>query len=690
MGRLIYYNKKYYSTIKDFVEEFDLPYYSTVYKLNKGYTPEEIVQGIKKSDLATPQRNIQIEYDGIRYNSLLGFCKQHNLQYTHIRNLIKKGMTIKDIIEQEGINILFDNREYKNIEGTTSKDIGKQKEIGISGDDKRNEKDDVIPYEISNMPIGIRDIFMNNPYCVLGISCNTTNRNALRVRKKLEDLSLTGRESFYQSEYDLKNVEKPNRKIENIRRVTPNLYKLEYRWLWFLSPVRIADFSETRRYYKNGKVDFDAFLFHYIGAMVVDPDFFRTDLWGGIFEVINDIYSMTDIELQDLLHDRLNLKELDIQCKSAEEIQNSLKKTILEPIHKTLNEANGNAILNVFRLYKNTSGHFKVSLKKTVITASKTWTDRVLFYLTDTLESMSAIKSLKDANYEEARMIHGLLCDIEDNYLHIAQEISKTIFCEKPELIMEVFKKQFNEGAVVLAYGGMEKAACHYISLIYDYCSASEKIQILETYSFEWLEIADIKFTPEECDAIGYKYFEKHDMKKAFMWKMKAALKGYPPAQCSIGTYYATGWGCKKSEEEAVAWYRKAALNGDASAWGNLAYYYLHGNPPIFKDEIKAKECWIRAYRIEPRKYYTVRLDRFFPGWRSEPNELLKFPENIQLQELLPYVEDDIVEALYRYGVLLYKGINGCDINKEEGKEYILKAKKAGVKEAESFLNKYC
>ena len=77
------------------------------------------------------------------------------------------------------------------------------------------------------------------------------------------------------------------------------------------------------------------------------------------------------------------------------------------------------------------------------------------------------------------------------------------------------------------------------------------------------------------------------------MWK-KAAKKGHPKAEFSLGYCYANGVGVEKNISKAERWYLEAAEKGVADAQYNLGLLYLKGDDDLAKYE-KAANMFLKA-----------------------------------------------------------------------------------------------
>ena len=75
---------------------------------------------------------------------------------------------------------------------------------------------------------------------------------------------------------------------------------------------------------------------------------------------------------------------------------------------------------------------------------------------------------------------------------------------------------------------------------------------------------------------------------------IRPAEAGNSFAQLAIGTFYDTGEGVVKDQQQAIRWYRKAAENGQPYAQFTLAWKYLEGDG-VSKDIAQAKDWFQKA-----------------------------------------------------------------------------------------------
>eukprot|EP00906_Rhabdomonas_costata_P011146 RCo015750 len=104
----------------------------------------------------------------------------------------------------------------------------------------------------------------------------------------------------------------------------------------------------------------------------------------------------------------------------------------------------------------------------------------------------------------------------------------------------------------------------------------------------EWVMGYCLEFGPQFATGIS------ESIEEATEWYAKAAKKGHPGSQFSLGLCYATGAGIAKDLAKAKELYQQSAQNGNASAQFSLGECYFHGRG-VAKDLAKAAEMFQKA-----------------------------------------------------------------------------------------------
>ena len=202
-------------------------------------------------------------------------------------------------------------------------------------------------------------------------------------------------------------------------------------------------------------------------------------------------------------------------------------------------------------------------------------------------------------------------------------------------------------------------------------------------------QIDSIRYKAEHGDA-KYQYaygvcYEKgwgveQDVKEALAWYRKAADQDNGPAFNSIGNFYRTGTIVNADPKQAFEYYQKGAAEKDAQAMLNLGNCYFYGMG-VEKDEKTAVKWWKDA--ADAGNVYAISQmgDCYYYGVGTE-KDLTKAVEYLTLA-----ADHNIANAQYRLGVLYYMG-NGVEQDQTYAELLMRKARDAGMKEAQDFLDK--
>jgi len=106
-------------------------------------------------------------------------------------------------------------------------------------------------------------------------------------------------------------------------------------------------------------------------------------------------------------------------------------------------------------------------------------------------------------------------------------------------------------------------------------------------------------------------WFGKTDFQAALKWYRKAAARGDPDAQNSLGQMYEDGEGVRQNYTLAAKWYRRAAehvpdLGGAGQGRNSLGLLYLDGRG-VPKDYVQAY-VWFRLANTDANLSYAKSL----------------------------------------------------------------------------------
>jgi TPR repeat protein len=169
---------------------------------------------------------------------------------------------------------------------------------------------------------------------------------------------------------------------------------------------------------------------------------------------------------------------------------------------------------------------------------------------------------------------------------------------------------------------------------------------------------------------------------KAFNTFFTLAKEENPQAQFNVALMYEKGRGVRQDTAEAMRWYEKAAQNGYAPAAYNLAVLLEHTGDAHAKE--KARYWYEKAVEGGVKEAYNNLARLFFEG--------KGVPQDIKRAETLlkEGAQKGSAEAMYNLGFLYLEGARGVEQDKLKAYEYLLKARKNGIKQAEPLLEKLC
>lgn len=174
------------------------------------------------------------------------------------------------------------------------------------------------------------------------------------------------------------------------------------------------------------------------------------------------------------------------------------------------------------------------------------------------------------------------------------------------------------------------------------------------------------------------------DLNKGFSFFLKSAELGDDYAMLRVGVAYLQGLGVAKDEKSSAIWIEKAANLGAKQAIFLTGLNYALGRG-VDKNMDKAI-FWMEKARELHDSEAIVFLAKFYMGMA------IKFPSfNFKaLDSLKRAAEIGDTKAEYLYGVCLLRGMFECPVDLNKAWEYLKKAAKKNVSEAQYTLGYLC
>ncbi|SFB81702.1 tetratricopeptide repeat protein [Butyrivibrio sp. YAB3001] len=185
-------------------------------------------------------------------------------------------------------------------------------------------------FQISMLPAGAKALLQDNPYFVLGVSSLATESEASGVVKKIQRFAQLKVASSYKTEFNLGEIENPERSQSTIQVAFDRIANNSYRWLWF-SKAEVEYGEKSYKLSDNWKDiketelkdsdEYDIFLLHFLYLLVEDASFSDSNGWIRIFSYIKNTLQGNNEKIKELLDFGADLNGLSNEmiriCSSA-------------------------------------------------------------------------------------------------------------------------------------------------------------------------------------------------------------------------------------------------------------------------------------------------------------------------------------------------------------------------------------
>lgn len=542
-------------------------------------------------------------------------------------------------------------------------------------------------YDIDAMQPGVRFIFNENIYCVLGISAKSSRAEVLTNRDKLEKYHKIGALASYKTPYEMASVQKPNRDLGHLQVVLSRLGVLEDRWLWFEQDKYIkfwnAKIIERLRYDSN---EYDEVLASYFNVLISDPLFTKKNKWNKVLQIIDSWLQKTESDLYKIILGHVSAD--DKNKYNYKMIVSSFRNTILTPLQNNILEGNSSYIIAAFPFWRESTVSFASDFIEKCVNRAMEMANSQLASIVFT------VQTIPDNNHPSERATSDMVSVTEAfldfdyrELVRLAEALANHELYS--DIIKEKIRKNLWDAGYIVWKGGNDKSAARIFSSIYAFCNDENKKQIKNTFSLELLvEMSSDDFTDDEVLKIADKHDRNKDYDSAIKWYRVGAERGKSQALNKLGEYYEVGHGVEKNASTAYSWFVKAAEKGDISARRKLAPVYYSGNAYILKNHDRAQEYWISVFIEYPYSHNETQLNRYFPGWKTSENDAYRVLRNKKKRELERLAEEGIAAAAYWLGENLYspgwmmKTFYDYEEDKNAARRWLLKAALAGYSPA--------
>ena len=403
---------------------------------------------------------------------------------------------------------------------------------------------------------------LQNPYFVLGISCDSTNSQAMNVRDKVEKYTKLKITKSLTTEFDLKNIERPTRDLSSVQTAIVSLSDTSNKYLWFTGNqyCKIWESHLIIDWLASSECDFDLILAAYIHLLVKDAGFELTKEWTTFFAKINAVFSLSHENLYKELVDARKCSDNE----SPKDVADAFKQTFLKPLMNDLEYSSSYELSNFIKAYdgfEKACPSFQENVAEVLIRKAKAeqatndqFFDKKGVEKTTIKEEIpqikdriTIIKNIKDfvlSKFERGSAFNERVCD-----------------CYQQSVINAIiFLKDNGESKTALALGKQ----------LYKVTDPDTKRRLRYTFGYDKVGASESELSAEEMHDIGAKYLNGVGVRKneymAFTWYKKAADKGYIKSIFALGVCYLQGVGCTANSSLGRRYLLEAAAAGDADA----------------------------------------------------------------------------------------------------------------------------
>ncbi|KAI8880317.1 HCP-like protein [Backusella circina FSU 941] len=195
-------------------------------------------------------------------------------------------------------------------------------------------------------------------------------------------------------------------------------------------------------------------------------------------------------------------------------------------------------------------------------------------------------------------------------------------------------------------------------------------------FALRWYRASAARGNIAAQNALGY-FYEKGlatelNHEGAIYWYTKAAKSGHSDAQLTLGKIYRKGEYVEQELSQVIKWYTLAASQGNGVAQNCLNQLHQHGKTSLFSG-VETGIGYVGEQQIKP----TLRSKL-----QDDIEKLNSLPHIKQLKKLAGHALRTDGNAMYAIGMKYYHGQDFTQ-NKDIGFQWIKKAGKAGLEEAE-------
>ena len=458
--------------------------------------------------------------------------------------------------------------------------------------------------------------FLDNPYCILGIACNSTNSEANDALEKIKRLDRLKVIQSYKSDYQMAGFPVTKRDIASCQNALASLKDISKKWFWFntVEGCKNWQFDSYRSQLVSsgiGNATYDMFLAQYLYVLVFEDDFDQRNRWHEIFAFFQYVVGEKHAELL-----RVKFSKAESEKISDNEMIRDFAKNIFAPIDQILEDAGIEEMLNFYRSIRTDRYLALKDYKRNLAGKIAQWFTNQEKIIWQQIEEYIGI-----GNLNEEQAYHVWLAAQEyDKEVQLVIENALTALTKEPlraDMIKTSYKKVMEKVMVLLLAGENKAEAVKYGKYLYKYAENEMKLKIIATIGLESMPeaLSDLpelmknmpKPRQEDKPLEASDQFEDITICETTNRLPRVDFCGLEFNGGSLGIKF---WISNKTDDELTFWLMDIKVNGQGIGSTQMISTVKDGEYDYYTYELELPGN-IRYYSVKDLQFY-VEIDK--PG----------------------------------------------------------------------------
>lgn len=343
----------------------------------------------------------------------------------------------------------------------------------------------------NNNNVSALDYVCNNPYRVLGLLCNASIGEIIKVQDKIVKLNKLGVK--YSSTFDFSVFGEPSREICDIQNAVANISNPIYKIFWYNDDKYIKGFGSEEIFNEffnsensTAETEYDCFLSNYIYLVITDPQFTMTAHWEFLFKHVSQMMRLTNNQYWEIV---VESKSSANESVDSFAICDTFINNILSPVYKLSDKINiSKDIKDCLSLAKAINklgyGYFQKPFEELLSTLFYFMEEWVQFKIKFIHENfLNGIEDTENPTEKELKLVDAIVIYYKNNMQQFFEDIIfKVIPTEHTcnHRIRETFHNCFHYIAVVLYYGKQYEKSRDFFYMLRSYAADDNTISKID------------------------------------------------------------------------------------------------------------------------------------------------------------------------------------------------------------------